>query len=65
LPAYRVRIRNFNEYDNFLAIEKKFNKVILFTDKRKTGAVYKAITIHFFGLLHFGEIVNDPSNSEI
>lgn len=59
-----MRIKTWDDYDEFIKNENKMNKVILFTDRKKTGPIFKALTIHYFGLLHFGEVYNDVENEE-
>jgi hypothetical protein len=65
IPAYRQRIKSWDDYNDFLKNEIELNKVLLFTDRKKSGPVFKALTIHYFGRLHFGEVYSDEENEEI
>ena len=65
LPAFRIKINNTEDYDDFLLKESKLNKVILFTEKKVTAAIYKGLSIHYYKRLYFGEVTETPETNEI
>ena len=42
--AFRVRLNNLEDYEKFKSKESKLNKVILFTEKKNTAPIYKALS---------------------
>lgn len=41
------------------------NKVILFTEKKVTAAIYKGLSIHYYKRLYFGEVSETPETNDI
>jgi hypothetical protein len=65
LPGFRIKLNTTEDYENFLEAEPKLNKVILFTEKKVTAAIYKGLTIHYFRRLYFAEVTETPETNEI
>lgn len=64
MPAQRERIETVEEYKAFEAANR-LSKVVLFTEKKKTGALYKAISQLFYGRLYFAEVVESKESQAL
>lgn len=51
-----VRVINNDNYGDFVTTNPTAHKVLLFTQKKATPPLYKAISKHYHGKLYFGEI---------
>lgn len=57
-----VRIINTDNYDDFISTNPNLYKVILFTAKKSTPPMFKALSKHFLGKLNFGEVRQSETN---
>lgn len=51
-----VRVINSDNYDDFISSHQGIYKVLLFTAKKSTPPLFKALSKHFLGKLSFGEV---------
>lgn len=57
LPTYRMRIKNIKDTEYFMNRREDLPyKVVLFSNKKKTWGVFKAITAEFFNRADFAEV---------
>ncbi|KAL0035526.1 hypothetical protein WJX77_010582 [Trebouxia sp. C0004] len=62
LPStYISKLKDAPSYSNFTTTSS-LPKVVLFTDKPKTSALYKSLSLRFKGRLAFAEVTNKASN---
>lgn len=51
-----VRVVNSENYDSFINDDPQKNKIILFTDKKRTSPLFKSLSKAFKDRLSFGEV---------
>ncbi|CAD8111869.1 unnamed protein product [Paramecium sonneborni] len=65
IPNHVIRINNMEEFKNFETTDSKLNKVILFTKRKETSALLKALNLHYYERVKFGEIVASPETQSL
>ena len=65
MHPFRVYLKDMNDYNEFLKKEPNLRKVILFTEKKQTAPIYKALTLLYLQRLHFAEVIDSPEANEL
>ena len=59
LPASQIsKIKDASSFSNFTTTGSSLPKVVLYTDKTRTSALYKSLSLRFKGRLAFAEVNN-------
>ncbi|CAD8212594.1 unnamed protein product [Paramecium octaurelia] len=65
IPNHVIRINTVEELRKFEASDPKLNKVILFTKRKETSPLLKAMNIHYLERVKFGEVVATPETQSL
>ncbi|CAD8209302.1 unnamed protein product [Paramecium pentaurelia] len=65
IPNHVIRINTLEELKKFETSDSKLNKVILFTKRKETSPLLKAMNIHYLERVKFGEIVASPETQSL
>ncbi|KAM3143769.1 hypothetical protein pb186bvf_004045 [Paramecium bursaria] len=65
IPNFVFSIKSFEEYEKFEQSDPQHNKVILFTQKKQTPALLKALAQQFNQRLKFGEVQESKETKQI